>query len=265
MRIVFMGATELGYQCCERLFDLGEQVVGILSIEKKFPISYASNGVTNVLFRSFADLAEEHGVPLVHVTGMSDPELLETLESWRPEFALAVGWYYMVPRAIRELLPKGAAGIHGSMLPKYRGGAPLVWAMINGERATGETLFYYDEGVDTGDIIAQERIEIGEEDTIQDVLEKVTRASLALVEEYVPQVRAGTAPRVPQDHSVATEYPQRSPKDGLIDWSMSAPAIRNFVRAQTRPYPGAFFVANGKKVTLWDVDVEDLPSGEGAS
>ncbi|MEW6542404.1 MAG: methionyl-tRNA formyltransferase [Nitrospirota bacterium] len=261
MRIVFFGATEMGYRCCRQLLETGEDIVGILSIPQEFRISYAPAPVRNVTFRDFADLAGRYDIPLLSVTGkMSDPQYVTTLKNWRPDFGLAIGWYYMIPRAVRELFPLGVAGIHASLLPKYRGGAPLVWAMINGERETGVTLFHFDDGVDTGDVIAQQAIEIEAHDTIKTLYEKATRASLEVLRRQIPLLREGTAPRVPQDHEAATQFPQRRPEDGLIDWSKSPDEIRNFIRAQTKPYPGAYTLINGKKIIIWDADVLDTPA-----
>jgi methionyl-tRNA formyltransferase len=152
------------------------------------------------------------------------------------------------------------AGIHASLLPKYRGGAPLVWAIINGEKTTGVSLFYFDQGVDTGDVIAQKKIEISDTDDIRTVYEKATLAAVDVLRESLPLIREGQAPRIPQDHANATIFPQRKPEDGLIDWTRTPDEIRNFIRAQTRPYPGAFTVLEGKKVTIWDADIVDLNS-----
>lgn len=256
MRIIFFGATEIGYQCCKQLFDIGENVVGICSIPQEFSISYSTTPVKNVTFRSFESLAEKYGVPLIFITTkMSDPKHIETIKAWRPDFALAIGWYFMVPRVVRDLFPLGIAGIHASLLPKYRGGSPLVWAIINGETKTGVTLFYFDDGVDTGEIISQVEIKITRDDTIKTVYEKATQVSRDMLRKYIPLIRQGIAPRIPQDHKAATQFPQRKPEDGLLDWSKSAEEIRNFIRAQTKPYPGAFTFIQGKKVIIWDADV----------
>jgi methionyl-tRNA formyltransferase len=267
MRIVFFGATALGYECCRELLDRGENVVGIFTIPREFRISYSQTPVTNVTFRSFDELAQGRGVPLVEVTGrMSEPRYAEALRAWQPHFGLVVGWYYMIPAALRELFPLGVAGIHASLLPKYRGGAPLVWAIINGEAETGVSLFYFDGGVDTGDLIAQRRIGISADDTIGTVYDRATRASLDLVRECVPLVRAGVAPRVEQDHGAATTFPQRKPEDGLIDWGgLSARQAYDWVRAQTRPYPGAFARLRGERVTIWRAELPGAGSSRAAA
>jgi methionyl-tRNA formyltransferase len=174
------------------------------------------------------------------------------LGSLRPDIIIVVGWYYILPRSLRELAPLGAAGLHASLLPKYRGGAPLVWATINGEAETGVTFFHFADGVDDGDIIGQARFAIDLEDDITSLLAKASHASIRLLSEYVPLLAAGTAPRIVQDHTQATSVPQRKPEDGQINWhQLSARQAFDWVRAQTRPYPGAFTFLGDEKVTIW--------------
>lgn len=253
MRIVFMGASELGWDCCRTLLESGQEVVGILSIPKEFRISWSDRPVTNVRFKSFEDLSQQYGIPLGYVTTkMSDPVYRELLQSWKPDLLIVIGWYYLVPPVLRDLARLGAVGIHASLLPRYRGGAPLVWAMINGERETGISLFHFADGVDTGDVIAQRTFAIAFEDDIATVVRKSLSASLDVLREYVPMLAAGTAPRRAQDHSLATLVPQRKPEDGLLNWNdVTALQAYNWVRAQTRPYPGAFTFIGPEKVTLW--------------
>lgn len=264
MRIAFFGATDLGYQCCNQLLEMGEEVVGIFSIPQNFRISYAPNGVHNVTFRSFEDMASTHHIPLVYVTKkMGASEYLDVLREWQPDFGLVIGWYYMIPQTVRQLFPKAVGGIHASLLPKYRGGAPLVWAIINGETKAGVSFFYFEDGVDTGDIIAQNTVSITLDDTIKTVYDKVTHASLDLIQTHVPRIRNGTALRLAQNHTEATLFPQRAPEDGMIDWyRLSATQVYNWIRAQTRPYPGAFTVLNGHKVTLWRASLSVLQAQE---
>lgn len=257
MRIVFFGASELGWECCRTLFEMEQNVVGIFSIPPEFRISWSAAPVRNVRFRGFEDLAQARGVPLIYITKkMADLEYKRALSELKPDILVVIGWYYILPRSLRGLAPLGAVGIHASLLPKYRGGAPLVWAIIDGEAQTGVSLFYLGDGVDEGDIIGQASFKIGFDETIADVIVKATQASVSLVREYVPRLDAGTAPRLVQDHSAATLVPQRKPEDGLIDWrSKSALQVYNWVRAQTRPYPGAFTFMRTEKVVIWRVSL----------
>lgn len=262
-----MGATELGWNCCRTLLETGQEVVGIFSIPQQFRISWSPTPVTNVQYRSFADLAAASSVPLIYVTKKMS-EYHEELRELRPDIIIVVGWYYMLPRSLRELAPLGAAGLHASILPKYRGGAPLVWATINGETETGVSFFYFADGVDDGDIIGQESFDIAFEDDIAALVQKASRASVGLISRYVPLLAAGTAPRLKQDHTQATVVPQRKPEDGLIDWrALSAKQAYDWVRAQTRPYPGAFTLFGQEKITIWKAGLpqissrRDLPAG----
>lgn len=256
MRIVFFGATALGHACAERLLEAEQEVVGLVTMPRDFRISYSPSGpVRNVLHRDFHALGERYEVPVTQVDGRM-AEYVSDVEKLRPDLLVVIGWYYMIPRRMRELAPLGCVGIHASLLPRYRGGAPLVWAMINGEPETGVSLFHFSDGVDDGDIVAQERFAIGERDTIADLLQKAEDASVRLVAEYVPRFADGTAPRRAQDQSGATTFPQRSPQDGRIDWSWDAPRIDRFIRAQTHPYPGAFTDIGGKRIRIWSADVD---------
>ena len=259
MRIVFFGATALGYACAERLIQLGADVAGLVTMPRDFRISYSPSApVRNVQHRDFHVLGDRHGIPVVQVAArMSEHQ--DEIAALRPELLVVVGWYYMIPRRMRDLAPLGCVGVHASLLPRYRGGAPLVWAMINGERETGVTLFHFTDGVDDGDIVAQSRFAIEDDDTIAELLAKAEAASVALVGEFVPRLADGSAPRRAQDHSAATTFPQRSPTDGRIDWSWDAPRIARFIRAQTHPYPGAFTDIDGKRLRVWSADVERVP------
>jgi len=259
MRVVFFGATRLSLECCrvvtaERLAE----VVGVVTSPRSFSISYRPAGVTNVLHADLKPFAAERGLPCFEVEGRLGA-LTEHIDELRPDLLLVIGWYYLIPAKMRAVAPLGCVGIHASLLPKYRGGAPLVWAVINGETHTGVSLFHFDDGVDTGDIIAQESFEIDPEDTIADLLQKSEKACASVLRTNLPLLATGTAPRVPQDHTGATQFPQRSQEDGLINWAWSAERVRNFIRAQTKPYPGAFTILAGKRIRIWSADVEELP------
>lgn len=258
MKIVFFGASELGYKCCRRIVEnrLAE-VTGIFTIPKEFKISYSEKPVTNVNYADFFSLGEEFSIPVVSVTEKMSA-YTDDVKKFAPDLILVIGWYYIVPKSIREIPPLGCAGMHASLLPKYRGGAPLVWAMINGEEKSGLTFFYLEEGVDNGDLISQKEISIEESDYISDLIDKTTTAALEIIDESIPLLAENKAPRIRQDESQATYVPQRKPEDGKIDWSWDARRIKNFIRAQSKPYPGAFTEINGKKVTIWNADIIDL-------
>ena len=257
MRLVFIGATEFSRRCLEACLDLDAvHVVGVVTAPPRFEISYRPSGVENVRHADLSEVAGAASIPVLTVKrGMSDEGLLESVMELRPDAFVVAGWFHMVPCSWRELAP--AYGLHASLLPAYRGGAPLVWAMINGEKKTGITMFMLDDGVDTGPIIGQRSVPILPDDTIATLYSRIETAGLELLRADLPRIAAGNAVPTPQRPSNSDPYPQRGPEDGLIDWSQSAEAIERFVRAQTRPYPGAFTILDGCKVHIWRAVVSD--------
>lgn len=258
MNIVFFGATELGYKCCRLIIEEKlANISGIFTIPEQFNISYSDKPVNNFNFADFHELGKEFGIPVTVVTGKMGSHY-DTVKDLNPDLIVVIGWYYMIPASIRKAAPKGCVGMHASLLPKYRGGAPLVWAIINGEKKTGLSFFYLEDGVDNGDIIAQHEIEITETETIKDIIDKVTASAIEITREFIPKLANGTAPRIKQDETKATTVPQRKPDDGLIDWNWDIKRIKNFIRAQTKPYPGAYTIIEGKKITLWDAEITEI-------
>jgi methionyl-tRNA formyltransferase len=258
MRVLFVGASSFGFDALLALRNLpGIEIAGVVSSNQKFSISYNKEGVQNVLYKDFGDYCSDTEIPFYRMAeNMKEPGLAKFIADTRPELGIVIGWYHMIPGALLSAFP--FTGIHASLLPDYSGGAPLVWAMINGEQKTGVSYFYFDKGVDSGDIIGQEEIQILDSDNIKTLYERVTKVGIDLLKKYVPMLAAGDAPRIVQDHSKRRIYPQRSPSDGEIDWSWDAKRIRNFIRAQTKPYPGAWTIIDGKKVIIWDADIQEL-------
>jgi methionyl-tRNA formyltransferase len=250
MRVVLFGSTHFSVACFQTLLRLGIDVSGVVTTPSEIRITYAASPVKIVQHADLVQAAAEAGCPVVQVSEKMS-ECVDAVRRLRPDFMLVAGWYYLVPRSVRDLAPLGAAGIHASLLPRYRGGAPINWALINGEERTGVTLFYLDELVDGGDIIGQAEIPIAFEDTCATLYQRATEESCQLLEQYVPLIECGSAPRIPQDRARATSFPQRTPDDGAIVWSWPARRLYDWVRAQTRPYPGAFGHVVGRKVTIW--------------
>ncbi len=147
---------------------------------------------------------------------MKNPLLFEKIRFLRPDFFLVVGWYHLVPRSWRNLAP--AYGLHASLLPDYSGGAPLVWAIINGEMQTGITLFQFEDSVDSGPVIAQEATPIFDKDDITTLYERIEHISLGLLQANIPRIIDGSAELMPQNERLRRVFPQRSPEDGKIDW-----------------------------------------------
>lgn len=251
MRLVFIGASGFGQRCLEQILSLQCcHVVGVVTAPQTFSISYRPQGVTNVLHADVGRYCEEKRIDCVTMTqGMKDPALLEQVDVWKPDLFIVVGWYHMIPKSWRALAP--AYGLHASLLPDYSGGAPLVWAIINGENKTGITFFRFADGVDNGPIVGQMAVEILPDDTIASLYSRIEKLGLHLLIDYLPRLVDGTAILTPQDESKRRLFPQRGPEDGEIDWGLPAHRIHDFIRAQTRPYPGAFTFIGNQEIKIW--------------
>jgi methionyl-tRNA formyltransferase len=252
MNVVFIGASCFGLKClkiAQRICDC--QIVGAVTVPQTFPISYSPQGVKNVLYADVFKYCQESNIPCVVMKdNMKEEGLFEKVSSWGPEIFLVAGWYHMVPSFWRTFAP--AYGLHASLLPDYSGGAPLVWAIINGEKKTGITLFQFADGVDNGPIVGQRETYILKSDTIATLYTRIESLGLNLIMEYLPKIAKGTATFIKQNEEKRRVFPQRSPKDGRIDWAKNSFEIYNFIRAQTKPYPGAFTFLHGEKLLIWE-------------
>ena len=248
MRILLFGATELSVLVADQLSTLGLAPVGVVYVGRSFPISYRSEGVTNSRFGDVNAWAQEHDIPS-RAYGAADDASSFAVDVGA-DFGLVAGWYHMVPRSLRERFPFGCAGLHASLLPKFRGGAPLNWAMLARESSSGVSLFELGDGVDDGPLYGQKAFAIGERARIADLIAASQSAALALVAECLPAVADGRLAPTPQT-GVPSYCLQRSPEDGWVDWRCSADDIDLLVRAVGRPYPGAFALLGSTRVFIW--------------
>lgn len=173
------------------------------------------------------------------------------------EVLISVNYLFIIEKELIELPAKLAFNIHGSLLPKYRGRTPHVWAIINNETETGITAHRIDDGCDTGDIIEQINIPIDKKDTGATILEKYQQFYIPLVDSVLKKIKDDTIQLTPQDDRISTYFGKRSPKDGKIDWNWQKERIRNWVRAQAHPYPGAFSFLEAEKVIIDEIEFMD--------
>ena len=249
-RIVFVGAVVEGRRCLEALIEAGERPIALVTLDPALAASTSG-------YVQFDDIAATLGVPLLAVRDLNAPPNVELVAALHPDLILVIGWTRLLGPAVLAIPELGAIGFHASLLPRYRGRAPVNWAIINGERETGNTMFFLDEGVDTGDIIDQRRIPIEDSDDCSTLYAKVAAAGTDMLLQHLPALKAGRAPRRPQDESAATVMPRRRPEDGRIDWGRDSHSLFNWVRALTHPYPGAFTFHDGRKLFLWNVMLGD--------
>ncbi|MBU4179897.1 MAG: formyltransferase, partial [Actinobacteria bacterium] len=207
----------------------------------------------SIWFRSVAELAALRGIPVYAPDDINHPLWRDKIRKLKPDVLFSFYYRQMVRPALLDIPAKGCLNLHGSLLPKYRGRCPVNWVLVNGEKETGVTLHYMTPKPDDGDIVAQVKVTIAAADTALTLFDKMTEAASRLLDNALPQLIAGKAPRTKQDHSQATYFVGRKPADGEIDWSRSAGEIYNLVRAVTRPYPGAFTRVGDRKLIVWSV------------
>jgi methionyl-tRNA formyltransferase len=247
MRLIFMGYHNVGYFCLEALIELcgelGDEIVAV--------VTHADDPNENIWFASVRDLAFARHLPVYQPENPNDPALVAAMAKLEPDLLFSCYYRHMLKPPLLAVPKLGALNLHGSLLPRYRGRAPVNWVLVNGETETGVTLHYMEEKADRGDIAAQKRVPVTEEDTALTLFARLTVAAQELMRETYPLLRVGQAPRIPQDHSQASYFGGRRPEDGRIDWRKPAREIYNLVRAVTRPYPGAFTTLGGRKLLVW--------------
>jgi methionyl-tRNA formyltransferase len=198
-------------------------------------------------------------IPVKKGRNVNDPEAVAWIREKAPDVLLVVGWTQLVKPQLLEVPRTAALGFHASLLPKYRGRAPVNWAILNGESETGNTMIVLEPGADEGDIVSQRRIPITFEDDCATIYQKVSDAECEMLDEILPLIRQGRMPRLKQDPSQATVMPKRRPEDGLIDWNWTSKRLYDWIRALTHPYPGAFTYLSGQKISIWKASMAAGP------
>ena len=245
MRTVWVSFDTIGRACLEAAADAGAEIVGVVTL----PGSVDANRSGQC---AFDELAERHGAVLIEASDINDEGTVEAIRALDPELVFVVGWSQLVRSSFIALAREGVFGMHPTLLPRHRGRAAIPWAILSGLARTGVTLFeIVDETADSGAIVGQAVVDIGADDTAETLFERISDAHVELIREFVPQLFTRSAPRSPQDPSRASSWPRRRPADGIIDWETRALYLYDWVRAQTRPYPGAFTFLGDEKIVVW--------------
>lgn len=242
-RILLFAYRDFGFACLNYLLDQNEDVIGLFT--------HNDPPSDNIWYPSIAKLAKERDIPVYIYDELDNSEVSDLLNELAADLILSSYYRTMIPMKILNIAPLGAYNLHGSYLPAYRGCAPLNWAIINGEAHTGVTLHRMAAKADAGEIIAQEKISIGEEDTISDITKKAVDASVRVLDSCIDELKMGTAKGFTQDETEASYFPRRSPKDGKIDFNLHGEKIHNLVRALTHPYPGALIELSVGRILVW--------------
>ena len=230
---------------------MGIRTLGRLGVDVAAVYTYEDDPAEAAWFGSVRGTCEELGIPCFPGSDPHAPEELERIRGLRPDAFFSFYYRDMIREPLLSLPPRGAVNLHGSLLPRYRGRAPVNWMLLHGETRGGATLHHMVKRADAGDIVDQEPFDIGPDDTPADVFARLLPAAERVLERSARAVIDGTAPRIVQMESKATYHGRRRPEDGRIDWRWAAEDVRNLVRAVTRPYPGAFTFAGARKVLIW--------------
>lgn len=241
-RVLFIGSKESGLNVLKILYELSpDTLVGCVTVDDISDTRSKRNEIDK--------FCKGNSIPIDILTGRCDLTL--SVEKYQPDLCIVMGWYYIISENVLNSVKGGFIGIHNSFLPAHRGFAPVVWAIIAGEKETGFSVFSFDKGMDTGAIWYQEKIEIEEQDYISTVLNKIDSKIESFFEKNYLKILSGEIKPRPQTNEGVSYGARRLPEDGRIDWKKTANEIYNFIRAQSHPYPGAFSVYNGNIVRIF--------------
>ena len=259
MRLVFMGTPAFAVPSLEGLAEAGHQLAGVFSQPDR-PVGRHHNKLQPTPVK---ECAQSHGIPVYQPEKLRDGTALATLRELDPELIVVAAYGRILPNDILALPPKGCVNVHSSLLPKYRGAAPINWAILKGEAETGVTIMHMASELDAGDIILQRATPIGETEDAAALYDRLAQLGGELLTEAVALIEAGTASRTPQDHTKATLAPMLSKEMSPVDWTRSAQEIFNQIRG-LYPWPGAVTdVISGEPIKLWGAQVVEKHTDAG--
>ncbi|MBQ9991413.1 MAG: methionyl-tRNA formyltransferase [Lachnospiraceae bacterium] len=259
MKIVFMGTPDFAVGALQALIGSEHQVAAVVTQPDKPKGRSGKLQVTPV-----KACALEHGIPVFQPIKIKTPEAVEVLRGYEADLFVVAAFGQILSREILEMPRFGCVNIHASLLPKYRGAAPIQWAILAGEEETGITLMQMDEGLDTGDMLAKCTVKIEARDTGESLFTKLAEAGARLLIDTLPAIEAGTLIREPQDDSLSSYAPMIKKEMGRIDWNQPALYLERMVRA-LNSWPSAYTSLKGKTLKIWEAGVKegntDLPPG----
>ncbi|MEF7437026.1 methionyl-tRNA formyltransferase [Paenibacillus lautus] len=259
MNIVFMGTPAFAVPSLEMLIAEGYTIAAVVTQPDR------PQGRKKVLTPTpVKEAALRHGIPVLQPQRLRNPEAVAELAEYKPDLIVTAAYGQILPKSVLDMPALGCLNVHGSLLPAYRGGAPIQRSIINGESVTGITLMYMAEGLDTGDMIARTEVPIEDDDTAGTMFEKLSQAGAELLRRELPRLVKGKVEAEPQDDSKATYAPNLTRDDEKIDWSRTSREIYDQIRGLV-PYSGGFTLWNGEVFKVWAAakpDSAQKPSGD---
>ena len=244
MRILFMGTPDIAAFCLKELLQTKHEICGVFTRADK-PV-----GRKQILTAPPVKIvAQEHNIPVFQPNTLRNGEAEEIIRNLAPDLCVVVAYGRILPLEILNLPKHGCINLHVSLLPKYRGSAPVQWAVLNGDKETGVSIMFLDEGMDTGDVLKVAPISIGENETSGELFEKVTEVGAKTLIETIGEIEEGTAVATPQDHSKASMAPMLKKEMAEFTFAQPADKLHNLIRGMN-PWPIAYFMYEGKKVKV---------------
>ena len=241
MRIIFIGQAAFGKEALQALVEQGESIAGVIAVPDR-------GGQISPI----KELAQENNIPVIQPEKLRDPDAVKWVKNLSPDLLVLAFVTQFVPKEMIDMSTHGGINYHPSLLPKYRGGSAINWAIISGETETGVTIHQIDEGVDTGPIIIQEKVEIAPDDTVKSLyFKKLYPLGIKMVAKAVRLIREGSANPIPQDNTQASFQPVIKESDTLIDWSRPTQQVYNLIRG-SNPSPGAVSSLKGERLKIWE-------------
>lgn len=245
MDIVYMGTPDFAVPALEKLMEAGHKITAVVTQ----PDRQRGRG-KEVVYSPVKECALKYGIPVFQPVKIKAPEAVEQLRIYQADIFVAAAFGQILSKEILEMPRYGCVNIHASLLPKYRGAAPIQWAVINGEDKTGVTIMQMDEGLDTGDILTQREVLIAQEETGESLFEKLSVLGAELLVETLEMIRRDDVVKRKQDASLSTYARMLKKEDGRIDWSRTSKQIEQQIRGMNS-WPSAYTMWNGKTLKIW--------------
>lgn len=249
MKIIYMGTPDFSVGALEALIQAGHEVTAVVTQPDK-----AKGRSGQAQCSPVKECALMHGIPVFQPVRIKTPEAVGELEKYEADVFIVAAFGQILSRQILEMPRFGCINIHASLLPRYRGAAPINQCIIDGERETGVTIMQMDTGVDTGDILTQKKVMIEDKETAQTLFDKLAQAGAELIVETLPMIERGEITPVKQDESLASHVKMMDKSMGKIDWTQDAVCVERLVRG-LNPWPSAYTFCKGKSVKIWSSDV----------
>lgn len=249
-KVLFIGSKSLGFKSLQAIYESNkESLLGVLTFDD-------SNDVRSC-FIEYQNFCNQKNIPLYIAKNRADSE--QIISALKPLMAIVIGWYWIINNDIVKSIPYKMIGIHNSLLPQYRGMSPLVWSLINDEKKIGYSVFELIDKMDEGDLLYQKEIDFDDSDDVNTILQKIDDDVVTFFKENYLKILKNELQYKKQEIAQNLSYcATRNPEDGLINWNKSAREVFSFIRALTKPYPGAFTILNNEKLIIWDaVEIKD--------